>query len=90
MNVIEFSNVNIYMCVCVFSHEVISDSLRPHGAHQGSLSMGFSRQEYWSKLPFHSLGDLPYPGTEPQCPALQADSLLLSHQGSLEGLFAQI
>ena len=52
--------------------------------------MGFSRQEYWSKLPFHFLGDLPYPGTEPQCPALQADSLLLSHQGSPEGLFAQI
>ena len=42
------------------------------------------------KLPFHSLGDLPYPGIEPQSPALQADSLLLSHQGSPEGLFAQI
>ena len=34
-------------------------------AHQAPLSMGFSRQEYWSGLPSPSLGDLPYPGTEP-------------------------
>ena len=39
------------------------------------LSMEFSRQEYWSGLPFPSLGDLPYPGIEPWSPALQADSL---------------
>ena len=45
-------------------------------AHQVSLSMGFSRQEYWSGLPFPSPGDLPDPGTEPRSPALQADSLL--------------
>ena len=38
--------------------------------------MGFSRHEYWSGLPFLSLGDLPDPGTEPGSPALQADSLL--------------
>ena len=37
--------------------------------------MGFSRQEYWSGLPFPSLGDLPDPGIEPGSPALQADSL---------------
>ena len=37
--------------------------------------MGFSRQEYWSGLPFCSPGDLPNPGTEPSSPALQADSL---------------
>ena len=36
-------------------------------AHQASLSMGFSRQEYWSELPFPSPGDLPNPGTEPVC-----------------------
>ena len=34
-------------------------------AHQAPLSMGFSRQEYWSGLPFPSLGDLPDPGIEP-------------------------
>ena len=44
--------------------------------------MGFSRQEYWSGLPFPSPGDLPDPGIEPVSPALQADSLPLSHQGS--------
>ena len=38
-------------------------------------SMGFSRQEYWSGLPFPSSGDLPNPGIEPGSPALQADSL---------------
>ena len=37
--------------------------------------MGFSRQEYWSGLPFPSPGDLPDPGIEPGSPALQADSL---------------
>ena len=42
---------------------------------QAPLSMGFSRQEYWSGLPFPSPGDLPNPGIEPGSPALQADSL---------------
>ena len=44
-------------------------------ACQAPLSKGFSRQEYWSGLPFPSPGDLPNPGTEPGSPALQADSL---------------
>ena len=44
-------------------------------ACQVPLSMGFSRQEYWSGLPFPSLGDLPNPGIEPWSPALQADAL---------------
>ena len=43
---------------------------------QPPLSMGFSRQEYWSALPFSSPGDLPEPGIEPRSPALLADSLL--------------
>ena len=38
--------------------------------------MGFSRQEYWSGLPFPSPGDLPDPGIETGSPALQADALL--------------
>ena len=45
------------------------------GACQAPLSMRFSRQEYWSGLPFPSPGDLPDPGLEPGSPALQADSL---------------
>ena len=44
-------------------------------ACQAPLSMGFSRQEYWSGLPFPPPGDLPNPGIEPGSPALQADSL---------------
>ena len=38
-------------------------------------SMGFSKQEYWSQLPFPSLGDLPNPGIEPRSPTLQGGSL---------------
>ena len=54
-------------------------------AHQAPLSMGFSRQEYWSGLPFPSLGDLPKPGIEPESPALQADSLLSEPPGKTLG-----
>ena len=43
--------------------------------YQASLSVGFSRQEYWSGLPFPSPGDLPDPEIEPRFPALQADAL---------------
>ena len=43
--------------------------------HQAPQSMEFSRQEYWSGLPFHSPGDLPNPGIEPRSPALQMDFL---------------
>ena len=55
-------------------------------AHQAPLSLGFSRQEYWSELPCLSPGDLPDPGIKPVSlvpPALQAASLPLSHWGSL-------
>ena len=44
-------------------------------AYQAPLSMGFSRQEYWSGLPFPSPGDLPNAGIEPWSPALQTDAL---------------
>ena len=48
-------------------------------AHQAPLSMGFSRQEYWTGLPFPSPGDLPDPGIEPRSPALQADAYPLQY-----------
>jgi len=51
-------------------------------AHQAPLSERFPRQEYWSGLPFLSPGDLPNPGSNPSLLHWQADSLLLSHQGS--------
>ena len=44
-------------------------------AYQAPQSMGFSRQECWSGLPFPSPGELPDPGTEPRSPTLQADAL---------------
>ena len=50
----------------LFSCSVVSDSCD----HQAPLSLGLSRQEYWSALPFPSPGDLPNPGTEPTSPAL--------------------
>ena len=53
--------------------QVMSNSLQPHGlAHQASLSMGFSRQEYWNGLPFPSPGDPPVPGIKPVSPASPA------------------
>ena len=74
--------VGPWHCVCVLSH------FRPVRlfatiAHQGPLSMGFSRQEYWSVLPCPPSEDLPYPRIEPVlpvAPTLQVDSLPLSHQ----------
>ena len=44
--------------------------------------MGLPSQEYWSRLPFPSLGNLLDPGIKPRSPELQADSLPLSHLGS--------
>ena len=58
------------------SRSVVSNSATPWTiAHQAPLSMRFSRQEYWSGLPFPSPGVLPNPGLEPRSPALQVDSL---------------
>jgi len=45
------------------------------GGYQAPPSMGFSRQEYLSGLPFPSPADLPDPGIKPRSPALQADAL---------------
>ena len=50
-------------------------------AHQAPLSIGFSRQEHWSRLPCPSPGDLPDPGIQPGSPVLQADSLLSEPPG---------
>jgi len=75
------------------SLSALPNSLQSHGlqptrllcpwtaAHQAPLSMGFSRQECWSGLPFPSPRDIPGPGMEPGSPALQADSLPSELQG---------
>ena len=61
----------------VLSRSVLSDSLRPHGLKPTRLlwPWGFSRQEYWSRLPCLPPGDLPNPEIEPRSPALQVGSL---------------
>jgi len=64
-----FSHVRLFATPCTVTH-------------QTPLSMGFSRQEYWSGLPFPPPGGLPNPEIEPACPALQVDSSPLSHKGS--------
>ena len=68
----------------LFSHSVVSDSLRPHRLSSARLlSIGFPRPEEWRGLPFPSPGNLPIQGIEPvSSSALQVDSLGLRHQGS--------
>ena len=65
---------NIYVKLCVYSGLVtqLCPALATAWtvAHQAPLSMGFSRQEYWSGLPFPSPGDLPNSGVKPMSPAL--------------------
>ena len=55
-------------------------------ACQAPPSMGFSRQECWSGLPFPSPGDVPDPGIEPRSPTLQADALPSEPPGKFSGL----
>ena len=80
-----------FSLLLLFSPSVVSSSfVTPRAvAHQASPSVGFSRQEYWSGLPFISPGDLPDPRIGPECPDLlhwQVNSLLLSHWDSLISL----
>ena len=78
------------VCSAVFSFLAVSNSVTPWTvAHQAPLFIVFSRKEYWSGLLLPGVedppGDLPNPGFErvsPLCPALQEDSLPLSHLGS--------
>ena len=59
-------------------------------AQQAPPSMGFSRQEYWSALPFPSPGDLPDPGTEPRSPALQAYALTSEPPGKPKYIYTHM
>ena len=75
--------ISKHMQPCMLRHSVVSDSATSWTVvHQAPLSMRFSRQEYWSGLPFPPPGDLPDPGIKSKSPALQVDSLPLSHIGS--------
>ena len=68
-------NHYIYSTLYMLSCSVVSSSLWPHGlyvAHQAPVSMGFSRQEYWSGLPLPAPGNLPDPGIKPVSPVFLA------------------
>ena len=75
----------VCVCVCV-NHSVVSDPATPWTC-QAPLSIEFSRQEYWTGLPFPSPGDLPDPGIKPWSPVLQADSLLSEPPGKPPQLY---
>ena len=56
-------------------------------AYQVPPSMGFSRQEHWSGVPFPFPGDLSNPGIEPRSPALQADSFICAIRNNAYSLY---
>ena len=70
----------------------MSDSLQSHRtvAYQASPSMGFSRQEYCSGLPFPSPGNLPNPGIKPGSLALEADALTSEPPGSSREMYSLV
>ena len=71
------------VCVCVLSRSVVFNSATPWtAARQAPLSMGVLQTRVLEWVACPPPGNLPNPGIEPASPALQADSLLLSHQGS--------
>ena len=76
----------MFPCVCMLNrfHGVWLFATPWTVACQDALSVGFSRQEHWSGLPFPSPGDLPNPGIEPRSPALQADALTSEPPGKPE------
>ena len=62
-------SVALCVCPCMLSYDQLFATPWTV-AHQAPLCMGFSRQEYWSRLPCLPPGDLPKPGMEPESPAL--------------------
>ena len=73
----------IYICamLCLVAQSCLTLCDLWAVAHQTPLSIEFSRQEYWSGLPFPTPEDLPDPGLEPRSPALQANSVLSEPPG---------
>ena len=70
------------LCVCELLSRVWLFANPWTVAHQAPLSMGFSKQNYWTVLPFPSPGYLPDPGIKPKSLAMKADSLPSEHEGS--------
>ena len=90
---------HFFQCACWLSvvhlwkwkwnRSIMSNSLRPGGLLPTRLlhPWGFSRQEYWSGMPFPSPGDLPNPGIEPRSPTLQADALTSEPPGIFSDMY---
>ena len=81
------SYLSIVVCCCLVTKLCLTpcDPVDWTVAHQTPLSMGFPRQKYWSGLSFSSPAALPELESKLGSPALQVDSLLLSHQRILSG-----
>ena len=80
---LEFSRPEHWLLLLLSCFSRVQLSATPQTvAHQAPLSMGVSRWEYWSGLPWSPPRDLPNPGTEPRSPILYADSLPAKPQGS--------
>ena len=62
----------LYVHICVYTQSCLTLCNLMDHSHQAPLSMECSRQEYWSRLPFPTPGDLPNPGIKPTCPAALA------------------
>ena len=79
------SSLFLFIAYLLFSGQVVSDSFcNPMDlAHQASLSMGCSWQEYWSRLPYPTPGDLPDPGIEPVSHALSGRIFTTEPPGNL-------
>ena len=76
------------VCACVSVTQLCLTLCDPMDcSHQAPLFMDFSRQEYWSGLPFSSPGDLPNPGVEPRSPALHEDSSQFEPSGKSTYLY---
>ena len=75
----------VCVCVCVYTHAVVSNSATPWtAAREAPLSMGFSRLEYWSELPFPPLWDLPGLGIKPGSLRLLHWQGILDHHATRE------
>ena len=74
---------------CMYACSVMSDSLQPHGPGS-SVSMEFSRQQYWSGLPFPPPGDLPDPGIKLACPPSPALPVVFLPLHCTTGKFGEV
>ena len=84
------THTHTYMCVLSHFSRLRLFAAPWTAAHQAPLSVGFSRQEYWSGSPCPPPGDLPNLGIKPRSPTLQADSLLSEPRGKKFTLYKML